>query len=85
MRRRAMLAMALANEPKLLIADEPTNGLDLTERAAILELLQVVKRRLGMATIVITRDPVAVAALADEIYVMSAGRMVERTAQSSST
>jgi peptide/nickel transport system ATP-binding protein len=85
MRRRATLAMALANEPKLLIADEPTAGLELTVQAQILELLDEVQRRLGMATIIITRDLGVVADRADEICVMSAGRIVERVVSQSSS
>jgi peptide/nickel transport system ATP-binding protein len=85
MRRRATLAMALANEPKLLIADEPTAGLDATGRLQIFQLLDQLQRRLGMTTIIITRDRGLVAETADEICVFSAGRVVERLAQSSSS
>jgi peptide/nickel transport system ATP-binding protein len=77
MRQRAMIAMALANEPKLLIADEPTTALDVTVQAQILALLEDLQTRLGMAVIVITHDLGVVAEIADEIVVMYAGRIVE--------
>jgi peptide/nickel transport system ATP-binding protein len=73
-----MIAMALANEPKLLIADEPTTALDVTVQAQILALLEDLQRRLGMAIIIITHDLGVVAEIADEIVVMYAGRVVER-------
>jgi peptide/nickel transport system ATP-binding protein len=78
MRQRAMIAMALANEPKLLIADEPTTALDVTVQAQILALLKDLQRRLGMAIIIITHDLGVVAEIADDICVMYAGRVVER-------
>ena len=78
MRQRAMIGMALANEPKLLIADEPTTALDVTVQAQILALLGDLQDRLGMAIIIITHDLGVVAEIADDIAVMYAGRIVER-------
>ena len=80
MRQRAMIAMALANEPKLLIADEPTTALDVTVQAQILTLLQRLRAELGMAIVIVTHDVGVVAEMADEIAVMYAGRIVERAA-----
>jgi peptide/nickel transport system ATP-binding protein len=77
MRQRVMIAMSLANEPKLLIADEPTTALDVTVQAQILALLDDLQKRLGMAVIIITHDLGVVAEIADEIAVMYAGRIVE--------
>jgi peptide/nickel transport system ATP-binding protein len=76
-RQRVMIAMALANEPKLLIADEPTTALDVTIQAQILTLLARLQRELGMAIVLVTHDLGVVAEIADEIAVMYAGRIVE--------
>lgn len=78
MRQRAMIAMALANNPKLLIADEPTTALDVTVQAQILDLLRELTELRGIATILITHDLGVVAGMADDIMVMYAGRVVER-------
>jgi len=78
MRQRAMIAMALANDPKLLIADEPTTALDVTVQAQILELINRLQSELGMAVIVITHDLGVIAETVDEVAVMYAGRIVER-------
>jgi len=78
MRQRAMIAMALANEPKLLIADEPTTALDVTVQAQILALLRRLREDLGMALVLVTHDLGVVAEMADEIAVMQAGLIVER-------
>jgi peptide/nickel transport system ATP-binding protein len=78
MRQRAMIAMALALNPRLLIADEPTTALDVTVQAQILALLEDLQKRLGMAIIIITHDLGVVAEIADDIAVMYAGRIVER-------
>jgi microcin C transport system ATP-binding protein len=76
-RQRVMIAMALANEPDLLIADEPTTALDVTIQAQILELLKSLQRESGMAMLLITHDLGVVRKMADRVYVMSAGRVVE--------
>jgi oligopeptide/dipeptide ABC transporter ATP-binding protein len=78
MRQRVMIAMALACDPKLLIADEPTTALDVTIQAQILELMRVLREDLGTAIILITHDLGVVAELADDVAVMYAGRIVER-------
>jgi peptide/nickel transport system ATP-binding protein len=78
MRQRAMIAMALACEPRLLIADEPTTALDVTIQAQILELMRSLQEETGTAIILITHDLGVVAEVADEVVVMYAGRVVER-------
>jgi len=77
MRQRAMIAMAVANDPDLLIADEPTTALDVTIQAQVLDLLRTAQRETGAATILITHDLGVVAELADRVVVMYGGRVVE--------
>lgn len=77
MQQRVMLAMALAPQPKLLVADEPTTALDVTVQAQIIELLGQLKQQLGMAILLITHNLGVVAELADEVAVMYAGQIVE--------
>ena len=77
MRQRVMIAMALACEPKVLLADEPTTALDVTIQAQILELIKDLRRRLGTAVVLVTHDLGVVAGMADDIAVMYAGRIVE--------
>jgi peptide/nickel transport system ATP-binding protein len=78
MRQRVMIAMALACEPRLLIADEPTTALDVTIQAQIIELLRDLRARLNMAVLLITHDLGLVAEFAEDVVVMYAGRVVER-------
>ena len=78
MRQRVMIAMALSCNPELLIADEPTTALDVTIQAQILELLNELKDKLGMAIIFITHDLGVISEMADEVVVMYAGEIVEK-------
>jgi len=80
MRQRVMIAMALACNPKLLIADEPTTALDVTIQAQILELMRTLRAELGTAIILITHDLGVIAELADDVIVMYAGQVIERCA-----
>jgi peptide/nickel transport system ATP-binding protein len=78
MRQRAMIAMALSNDPKLLIADEPTTALDVTVQAQILSLISRLQHELNTAVVIITHDLGVIAETADDVAVMYAGRIVER-------
>lgn len=78
MRQRVMIAMALACEPDILIADEPTTALDVTIQAQILELMQSLQKKLGMAIIMVTHDLGVIAEMCDEIVVMYGGRFCEQ-------
>ena len=78
LRQRAMIALALAAEPSLLIADEPTTALDVTVQAEILDLLREMRRQFSLALLLITHDLGVVAEMADHVAVMYAGRIVER-------
>ena len=78
MRQRVMIAMALASEPDILIADEPTTALDVTIQAQILELMQSLQKQMGMAIIIVTHDLGVIASMCDEIIVMYGGRVCER-------
>ncbi|MEE0801049.1 MAG: ABC transporter ATP-binding protein [Gemmiger sp.] len=78
MRQRVMIAMALACEPDILIADEPTTALDVTIQAQILELMQDLQKKMGMAIIIVTHDLGVIASMCDEIIVMYGGRVCER-------
>ena len=77
MRQRAMIAMALSCQPKLLIADEPTTALDVTIQAQVLQLLKEIQREMGMSVMLITHDLGVVAEIADRVAVMYAGRIFE--------
>jgi oligopeptide/dipeptide ABC transporter ATP-binding protein len=77
MRQRVMLAMALVNRPRVLIADEPTTALDVTTQAQILELLGELQREMGLALVLVSHDLGVVAGIADRVLVMYAGRIVE--------
>ena len=77
MRQRVAIAMAVANEPSLIVADEPVTGLDVVTQARILRLLNELRERLGLAVILISHDLPLVARVADELVVMQAGRVVE--------
>ena len=79
-RQRVMIAMALANEPDLLIADEPTTALDVTIQAQILELLKQLQREMGMAMLLITHDLGIVRKMAERVYIMQGGKIVEEGA-----
>ena len=78
MRQRIMIAMSLCCEPDVLIADEPTTALDVTIQAQILELMQSLQKKLGMAIIIVTHDLGVIASMCDEIMVMYGGRVCER-------
>jgi peptide/nickel transport system ATP-binding protein len=77
MRQRVMIAIAIACEPKVLIADEPTTALDVTIQAAVLDVLRELRERLGMAIVLITHDLGVVADIADRVVIMYAGQKVE--------
>jgi oligopeptide/dipeptide ABC transporter ATP-binding protein len=78
MRQRVMIAMAIANDPDVLIADEPTTALDVTVQAQILEVIQRIQRDMRTAVVMITHDLGVIARVADRVQVMYAGRVVER-------
>ena len=78
MRQRVMIAMALAGNPKLIIADEPTTALDVTIQAQILELLRTIQKKTGCAIMLITHDLGVIAEMADEVVVMYAGKIIEK-------
>ena len=78
MRQRVMIAMAISNDPEVLIADEPTTALDVTVQAQILDVLQRIRREMDTAIVLITHDLGVVARVADRVQVMYAGRAAER-------
>jgi oligopeptide/dipeptide ABC transporter ATP-binding protein len=78
MRQRVMIAMAISNDPEVLIADEPTTALDVTVQAQILDVLQRIRREMHTAIVLITHDLGVVARVADRVQVMYAGRAAER-------
>ena len=78
MRQRVMIAMALAGNPKLIIADEPTTALDVTIQAQILELLKAIQKKTGCSIMLITHDLGVIAEMADEVVVMYAGKIIEK-------
>lgn len=83
MSQRVMIAMALACNPEVLIADEPTTALDVTIQAGILELIDDIREKMGMAVLLITHDLGIIAEVADEVYVMYAGKIVEHAVTAS--
>ena len=80
MRQRVMIAMALACQPSVLIADEPTTALDVTVQAQVFDLLKELQEKTGTAIILISHDMGAIAEMADRVMVMYAGRIVEEAA-----
>lgn len=77
MRQRCVMAIALASNPRILLADEPTNALDVTLQAQLLELLRIIQRKQNMSTILVSHDMGAVARIADRVAIMYAGKIVE--------